>query len=232
MTPGSRQNTCYSGINSSERLLQQLDKALRRMVNCFLGLGEEQELRIIELNALSYMLRFFVTGLNVHSRIFTRLKSLVSSVELLYEGLGLEHSDFLERAKKQLCDGDPNSSCLLKLVQELPKHFFLESIPLNEELKEIRAVLVVPDNSYEHPLKFVIGVPLGITMHITLHNVTTERIIWLLMVLGDSVQYNQIYVNEFEGNGFSGICFKKKFQQVSLKLLNCISIYSSVALFC
>lgn len=201
LTPGSRQNTYHSGINSWERLLQQLDKALRRMVNCFLGLGEEQELRILELNALSYMLRFSVSGLNVHSQIFIRLKSLVFSTELLYEGLGLEHSDFLGQAKKQLCDDDPNSSSLLKLVQELPTHFVLESIPLNEELKEIRAILVVPDNSYEHPLKFVIGVPLGITMHITLHNVTTERRIWLLMVLGDSVQYNQIDVNEFEGNG-------------------------------
>ena len=43
--------------------------------------------------------------------------------------------------------------------------------------------------------------PIGITLHITLHNVTTEHKIWLLMVLGDLVQYNKIDVNEFEGNG-------------------------------
>ena len=45
--------------------------------------------------------------------------------------------------------------------------------------------MLVPENSYECPLNFVIGVPIGI---------------WLLMVLGDSIQYNQIYVNEFEGH--------------------------------
>lgn len=45
--------------------------------------------------------------------------------------------------------------------------------------------MLVSENSDECPHNFLIGVLIGI---------------WLLMVLGDSVQYNQIHVNEFEGN--------------------------------
>ena len=79
LIPGSCRNTYHYGTNLPKWFLQWLEKSLRRMGNYFLGLGEEQELHILELNSLSYMLRLFVLGLNLHSQIFTRLKNEVHS---------------------------------------------------------------------------------------------------------------------------------------------------------
>eukprot|EP01018_Ginkgo_biloba_P031835 Gb_33906 [translate_table: standard] len=199
LTPGCCQYTYPCGIDSSQRLLEQLDKVLIRMRYCFLGLCEEQQLRILELNALSCILRLSLYGVNVQYLTYRKLSSVISLAEQLFKGDGVKHSAFLEAITKHLSVEDPKM--LLKLVQELPKLLLFEFIPLVEELKEIRAVLVVPNNNDEHPLRFVTGMPLGITMSITFHNISSGSRIWLLMVLGDSVQYSILDINEFEGLG-------------------------------
>ncbi|GLJ23248.1 hypothetical protein SUGI_0439750 [Cryptomeria japonica] len=199
LSPRGCQQISPSGIDASQCILKKIENTIKRLGNCFLGLSEEQELRILELNALIYILRLSLLGVNLSSYVFKRLTSVICCAELLYKGDGLSHSPFLWKIKKSLSDENVKSLCFLKFVQELPEHFSIQSIPLGKELEEIRAVLIVPNSCYEQPFRFVPGLPIGITVHMTLHNVTSECSIWLVMVLAKSIQYDLIDVSEFQG---------------------------------
>ena len=79
----------------------------------------------------------------------------------------------------------PKSSCNSLDLGKLVKSFTLNHLEISEKLEPVKAELVIPDNNdYENPLYFVPGLlPVGIPCQIILHNVPSERKLWLRITL-------------------------------------------------
>ncbi|XP_020526247.1 protein SIEL isoform X3 [Amborella trichopoda] len=192
------------GKHTVDISLGELDSILKRMRYCFLGLTREEELHLLELILLSYVLRLSSGGSFTHLTL-SRLQETVSYVAQLHDGPS-EVSHFMRELKLAFCQGSEKeqavvSSCPFP-VNKLLELFSLRPIPFSGIMKHIRADMHILDNDSENPIPFIPGLPVAITYQISLFNVSPNegKGVWLQMVLGESVQHNFLDLCQFGGS--------------------------------
>ncbi|WCJ27975.1 ARM repeat superfamily protein [Euphorbia peplus] len=175
-------------IGDSEFLLQKLEKTLRKIRCQFVGFSKEDELHVLELTVLVYVLRLCKVQ---HCSYFTTLKKLsttIANMEFLHNETCSKLSDFVTQVWKtsqEASNSVVGVSCshFTKLVND----FSVKEFTMGREVRHIYATLNVPDNDSEHPLRFISGLPVAIPLEITLHNVSGETRLWLRMAMNEEL---------------------------------------------
>ncbi|XP_062002524.1 protein SIEL [Rosa rugosa] len=193
-----------SGMGDLEFALAKLDARLSELKSTFIGLSKVEELHILELILVTCMLKLSKVEICCHLGTLRKLSCTMAHAESLLEDGTFEPSRFLIEVRKLLSEIGTSlngSSCNPILFRRVLESFFLERLVLCGGLKHIKADLDIPDNDYEHPLRFVAGLPVGIPCHITLHNVSVESRLWLKMTANgiDDTQFVYLDSNLFGG---------------------------------
>lgn len=183
-------------------ILGKLDKNLLEMRYTFIGLSKEEELHIMELILVTYILRLSSGEDCCHNSAQKNLCSTISHLESLHEG-SIESSIFVNELKKSLPEIDisitgPSHSPFP--FQKLLEFFTLKQFLFHGEIRHVNALLEVHNNDCENHLPFVSGLPVGIPFHITLYNTSCEERLWLRMSVNkDYTQFVFIDLKLFGG---------------------------------
>ncbi|KAK4834531.1 hypothetical protein QYF36_024374 [Acer negundo] len=166
-----------------ELLLGKLDRRLREIRCRFIGMSKEEELHVSELIILTCLLRLSKVEICCYLNTKKKLASTTSRIECLYKEGSIEPSKFVIEVRKSLLE--IGTSLKPFPLHQLLDSFSLKKLTLSGNLRHINAVLDIPDNSSENPLPFVSGLPVGIPMDITLHNISTENRLWLRISMSE-----------------------------------------------
>ncbi|WOL05277.1 hypothetical protein Cni_G14004 [Canna indica] len=177
--------------------LERLDMNIRRLRYGFPRLHREEEYHILDLTLLSYVFRLSRVGISPKP-ILVRLASTVSRLEFLCEG-PCNLSAFAKEVKHACAEGTPIlcNPCVFHKLLEL---FYPKKITYIGTFKQKKAEAQVVGNDYENPLNFVSGLPVGIPFHTTLYDILISDRLWLLMAIGESIQYVFLDLCQFEGS--------------------------------
>ncbi|XP_028111999.1 LOW QUALITY PROTEIN: protein SIEL-like [Camellia sinensis] len=186
----SPRKVCLYGMGEVGLLLGKLDTTLREMRYRFIGLSKEEELHVLELILLNFILRLSSVEVYYDFTTLKNLHSTLSRVEFLHEELSIQPSNFVTELKKSLdeigfsTDGPFYTPFL---IQKLVEFFSLKQFVFCGKLKHIIAELDVHDNDFENPFHFISGLPVGIPLEITLYNISRENRLWLQLAVDETL---------------------------------------------
>ncbi|GAB4834046.1 hypothetical protein Ancab_032299 [Ancistrocladus abbreviatus] len=193
-----------------EPSLEELNKGLLELRYKFTGLSKEEELHVLELVLLSYVLRLHISP--TCPKTLKKLSMTISLVKLLCESHSVVPSEFVDQLAKvsqeHATSGDVVFCCPLQFKQLLDL-FSFKDFALCTTIKHIKAELHIPGFDSEHPLRFISGLPVGLPLEITLFNVTSGNRLWIVMSVeelnefvflnldecGDSIESSRIVFN-------------------------------------
>ncbi|XP_074370556.1 protein SIEL [Apium graveolens] len=185
----------------------EIDYKLRELVHMFLGVDKEAAVHLLELMLVTCTLKLCSVEPWCYEFILGKLSSIYSVVELLLEKGSIEPSKFLVEVGNSLHEFQTPLGGLSNLFQfkKLLELFSLKQIELPEGLKHVKAELSIVNNTCESPLLFVSGLPVGISLQITLHNIVVDNRLWVKFTVSeDSYQYVYLDPKQF------GYCDKVK----------------------
>ncbi|PKI51428.1 hypothetical protein CRG98_028139 [Punica granatum] len=168
-------------VGDLDLLLGKLDRRLRDMRFQFIGRSKEEELRVLELDLVSSVLRLSKVEIYRCATSMRKLSAVLSHIEHVHEEASIELSSFVTELKKLMI----NIPCHPHLFRKVLDHFSLEKYELSGRLECVSAELAVPGNNSENPLYFVRGLPVAIPVEINLSNVSKESMLWLKMMAGE-----------------------------------------------
>ncbi|KAL7265628.1 hypothetical protein ACSBR1_003420 [Camellia fascicularis] len=186
----SPRKVCLYGMGEVGLLLGKLDTTLREMRYRFIGLSKEEELHVLELILLNFILRLSSVEVYCDFTTLKNLHSTLSRVEFLHEELSIQPSNFVTEIKKSLheigfsTDGPFYTPFL---IQKLVEFFSLKQFVFCGKLKHIMAELDIHDNDFENPFHFISGLPVGIPLEITLYNISRENRLWLQLAVDETL---------------------------------------------
>ncbi|XP_052199540.1 protein SIEL isoform X1 [Diospyros lotus] len=194
----------YARTGDLGLLLEKLDRILKGLSYRFIGMSKQEELFVLELILVHYMLRLATVEACNDLTTFGKLFSTLPRVELIYEEMAVEPSDFVSELKSLLHEiGSPTDGPFYSpsMFQKSVKIFSLKQFIFCGELKYIKAELDIPNNDIESPFHFVSGLPVGIQLEITLYNISRENRLWLRLVV-DAVLTEFVFLDlgQYEGN--------------------------------
>ncbi|CAL9191146.1 protein SIEL-like [Musa acuminata AAA Group] len=189
--------SCIIGMTSLDIILERLDMNLRRLRYGFSGLQRDEECHILELTLLSYVFRLLEIGVSPQP-ILARLTSTISRLEFLCEGPS-NLSDFAKEVKHACTEGTAALFSNTYVFRKLLELFYPEQITFTGRFKQKKAEVLVIGNDSENPLTFVSGLPVGIFFRITLYEILHSDRLWLLLAVGESIQYVFLDLSQFEG---------------------------------
>uniref|UniRef100_A0A0A0LS72 Integrator complex subunit 4/Protein SIEL C-terminal Ig-like domain-containing protein n=1 Tax=Cucumis sativus TaxID=3659 RepID=A0A0A0LS72_CUCSA len=178
-------------------LLGKLERGLKELRSRFTGLTKEEEQHILELMLVTCILRLSNGEVCCHLTALRKLSTIASNIQHLLKEECKEPSTFVcevQRSLSNLGTITPKSLCSSLDLREMLKSFTLGHLEISEELKHIKAELVISDNNYEKPLYFVPGLPVGIPCQIILHNVPSERKLWFRITM-DNVTSQFVFLD-------------------------------------
>ena len=171
-------------IGELNLLLEKLDRNLKEMRYRFRGWSKEEELHVLELIVVTYILRLSKVEICCHhATLNKKLLMIISRAEFLHKEGSIEPSNFILELKKSLGEIDAyndGASCSSFQFKGLLESLSLKQFRLSESLKHIKAELDLTGNDTD-PLLFISGLPVGIPFEITLYNVSSENRLWLRM---------------------------------------------------
>lgn len=174
-------------------LLGKLDRRLRAMRCRFIGCSKEEEVHVLELVAVTCILRLSRVEICCHLDTLRMLSDTISSIEFLQEDGSVEPSDFVAEVKKELLEVDTSVGfCSHSPIHmtKLLNLFTPKQLNLCGGVRHVSAELDVLGNDSEHPILFVTGLPVAVPLGITLHNVETNNRLWLKIIMTeDSTEY-------------------------------------------
>lgn len=192
------------GMGNLDFLLGKLDARLSELKTTFIRLSKEEELHILELILVICVLKLSKVEICCRLGTLRKLSRTMAHVESLLQDETVEPSRFTIEVRKlssEIGTSLNGSFCNLSLFRRVLESFSLKQLVLCGRLKHIKVDLDIPDNDYQHPLRFVAGLPVGIPCHITLHNVVVESRLWLKMTANgiDDAQFVYLDLNLFGG---------------------------------
>ncbi|CAL9119646.1 unnamed protein product [Musa textilis] len=189
--------SCIIGMTALDIILERLDMSLRRLRYGFSGLQRDEECHILELMLLSYVFRLLEIGVS-RKPILARLTSTISRLEFLCEGPS-NLSVFAKEVKHACTEGTATLFSNTYVFHKLLELFYPEQITFTGRFKQKKAEVLVIGNDSENPLTFVSGLPVGIFFRITLYEILNSDRLWLLLAVGESIQYVFLDLSQFEG---------------------------------
>ncbi|XP_073149060.1 protein SIEL [Henckelia pumila] len=196
-------NLQFSGMGILEALLQKTERRLKEMLCRFIGLSREKELHILELTLATYALRLSAGATCCFNACMIELRSAISRVERLHRERSIELSDFiieLQNALHEIGNSKDAAADKFYLFQKSLSLFSPNHIALPGEIKYMEADVNIFDNSFENPIPFVAGLPVGVSLEITLYNISCEARLWLTMTLTEkSKQFIFLNFHDFGG---------------------------------
>lgn len=196
-------NLQFNGMGVLEALLQKTERRLKEILCRFLGLSREEELHILELTLVTRTLRLSSGVTCCFNACTKELKSVISHVEQLHRERSIELSDFIIELQNALCQIDNSEDDATDRLYMFQKSLYLFSpkhIVLSGEIKYMSADVNIFDNSFENPIPFVAGLPVGVSLEITLYNISCDARLWLTIALTEkSTQFIFLNFHEFEG---------------------------------
>ncbi|XP_027173158.1 protein SIEL [Coffea eugenioides] len=178
---------CF-GVRKLEVLFRKLERSLKEMKYRFLGFSSEQELHILELILVTLILKLSNVKACCPSTNLKEISSVVTRVEHLVGGRSVELSSFVIELQKILREIGPSTAVLENalLLQKSLEYYTLRQFMFSGILVHVAAKLDVYNN-YENPLHYVLGLPAGIPIEITLRNISRESRIWLKMTFKEKL---------------------------------------------
>ncbi|KZV48740.1 integrator complex subunit 4 [Dorcoceras hygrometricum] len=196
----SRGDLQFNGTDVLEALLQKTERRLKEMLHRFLDLGREEELHILEFTLVTRTLRLSSGATCCFNACMIELKSAISRVEQLHRERSIELSDFITELQNACEIGKSKNDATdkLYLFQASLDLFSPKHIVLSGEIKYMVADVNIFENSFENPITFVPGLPVGLSLEITLYNISCEARLWLTMTLTEkSTQFIFLNFHEF-----------------------------------
>lgn len=188
-------------IGDVDFLLQKLDKVLLALRCQFVGLTGEDELYILELLLLSYILS--LSSFHINCKTLHKLSTTITRVNSLRSEKRIASSEFVNQLAELLSKGvfsDNDVSCNSLQLRNLTDIFGLNDFSLTQSIRYVSAEFVVQGFDSVHPLHFIQGLPVGVPFEISLHNVTIEHRLWVKMT-SDQGLTEFIYVDVEFGGG-------------------------------
>ncbi|KAL9239279.1 hypothetical protein vseg_013617 [Gypsophila vaccaria] len=166
--------------------LAKLEKLLLALRYRFSGLGVENELYILELLLLGYVLT--LSSFNVNCKVLPKLRTIIAHMNHLRTATSVVSSDFVNQlfdlSSKQSLSNDRNL-CVPSDLKKLRDLFIPKNITLTQRIRQVSAELVVTGFDSVTPVQFIPGLPVGVPLEITLYNVTSDHVLWLKLTLVD-----------------------------------------------
>ncbi|XP_058214683.1 protein SIEL isoform X1 [Rhododendron vialii] len=192
------------GMGELGLLLGKLDRTIKEMKYRFMGLSKQDELHVLELILLNFVLRLSSIEAFSDGSTLKKLHSTLSQIESLSSELSMEPSKFVSELKKSLheigfsADGPFYGPLLFRKSVEI---FSLKQFVFSVKLKHIKAELDVSGNDYDKPFPFIPGLPVGIRLGITLYNISRENRLWLRLAVDDDLsEFVYLDFDQFGGN--------------------------------
>ncbi|KAJ4964181.1 hypothetical protein NE237_024120 [Protea cynaroides] len=183
-------------------LLEKLEASLRELRYRFLGLTIKEELHVLELMLFSCAMRLSKVEICCHQTTLKRMRGMISHVEILCGEGSTEPSIFVKELQKLFSQAgtfnDESSSDPFLFKRSLG-FFSLKQVEIHGRFKHIKADIDVPDNDSENPLTFISGLPVGVSLQISLYNIVSEDRLWLKMAVGEYTQYVFLDLFLFDG---------------------------------
>ncbi|WOL01941.1 protein SIEL isoform X3 [Canna indica] len=164
--------------------------------SCIIGMTA-LDIRLERLDMNLRRLRLSRVGISAKP-ILERLASTVPRLEFLCEG-PCNLSAFAKEVKHACAEGT-SILCNPCVFHKLLELFYPKKITYFGTFKQKKAEVQVVGNDSENPLTFVSGLPVGIPFHITLYDILNSDRLWLLMAIGESIQYVFLDLCHFEGS--------------------------------
>lgn len=228
---------CSLGQGELVVLLGKLERSLKEIKYRFIGFSCKQELHILELLLVTQILKISKFKACCPSATLKKISSVVADVEHLVGGRLVELSSFVIELQKILSEIGPpidtleNAFLLHKLLQASLEYYSLRQFMFSGILLHMEAELDVCNN-YDNPLHYVLGLPVGIPLEITLRSMSKETRIWLKMTFEERLA-QFVYLDL---HGLSGGDEIRKFTYVApfygTPNASCFTLKVSIALEC
>ena len=166
-------NSYDLGPTSPDILLEKLDTSIRRMKCCYAGFNRGMEIQVCELALLANL--FGLSKVGIQSKlVLDKLHWVINRLDCLCADGSCELSYFSREIKKAF---DANFVghdifTLLELFHPKPTTDY-------GMLKTISADLQVRDNDPENSSTYVCGLPVAVSLYISLCNISSQDRLWL-----------------------------------------------------
>lgn len=181
-------------------LLEKLEVNVASMRCCFLGLAKAAESHLLELSLLQCVMRLSTIGTQ-EAPILRKMRFLISRLEQLVAEEKSDLSAFVKELRNFCSQGSTRIVDLLELCSL--DQMELSGGRLRRRKAELRSRA---DDSDQLPLPFVPGLPVGIPLDITLHNISSDDRVWLRMTASGSTQYAFLSLDRFDGSDVERRC--------------------------
>ncbi|XP_055817563.1 protein SIEL [Solanum dulcamara] len=214
--------------------LKKLDRCLRDMRYKLIGLTKEDNFLISELIIANGILTLCNMEACANKITLKKLHSVVSCIEHICGEGSTESSNFVVEVQKSL--SDYTTSCPILdnpyLLLKSLEHFTPRKVVLSGNLKYMEAELHFQGNEFQNPLPFISGLPVGLSLDITLHNISCENRLWIKMSLEEKLpQFVFLDLHEIEGHDeLRKFTFVAPFYQTPKA--NCFSLKICIVLEC
>ncbi|CAN4125951.1 unnamed protein product [Withania somnifera] len=218
-----------------ERSLEKLDRCLRDMRYRLIGLTKEDNFLVLELIIANGILTLCNMEACANKNTLKKLHSVMSCMEHICGEGSTESSNFVTEVQKSLSEIDTTSCPILDnpyLLLKSLEHFTPRKVVSLGNLKYMEAELHFQGNEIQNPLPFISGLPVGLSLDITLHNISSENRLWLKMSLEETlIQFVFLDLHEKEvHNELRKFTFVAPFYQTPKA--NCFSLMISIVLEC
>ncbi|XP_019162591.1 PREDICTED: protein SIEL isoform X2 [Ipomoea nil] len=185
-------------------LFENLDMILKEMRYRFIGLTKEDEFHVLELKLVADTAKLCKLEAGCQYNTTKKLHSSVSLAQQLHEEGSISLSSFVTELQKALNEINMSGSATMEnpfsLLSSL-KQFKLRQLVLPGKLKYIEAEMDVQGTDFQNPLPFIPGLPVGISLAITVHNVSVEKRLWIKMSLEEKMtQFAFLDLRELGGD--------------------------------
>lgn len=215
--------------------LKKLDRCLRDMRYRLIGLDKEDNFLILELIIANGILTLCNMGACANKTTLKKIHSIMSCIEHICEEGSTESSNFVVEVQKSLREIDATSCPFLDnpyLLMKSLEHFTPRKVVSSGNLKYMEAELHFQGNEFQNPLPFVSGLPVGLSLDITLHNISSENRLWIKMSLEEKLpQFVFLDLHEIKGHDeLRKFTFVAPFYQTPKA--NCFSLKLCIVLEC
>ncbi|GAB2215987.1 hypothetical protein Droror1_Dr00023753 [Drosera rotundifolia] len=178
------------GMGQVDVVLVKSLRALLVLRYRFSGFSKDDELYLIELELLIYVLK--LVRFQICCRTGKKLIGAVSRAVHMCDANSLVPSELI-RGLTKLSQVDTGSITMLLCsplhLMKLLESFSLKDFAHLDKIRHKKAELLIPGYNAENPFTFIPGLPVGITLEVSLYNATSEDRLWLKLSLDEFSEF-------------------------------------------